>query len=242
MTALRRIAPLILGAAVLAAVPAGASAASKDCPPKKGTIVKKSLGRIWHQGSSLYGCTTVYAHKPKSKRLGPWKPGTRVRFDGVNVVWSVPLVRDGVRSDRMWAANVDSASRWLTGTRIVPQSGDTPAREARVRTLVMQDTGAAWLTTDGAVVAALRFPETDPQAIGGLPGPFVPAQKLLLVASYPDAPTQDAIAASLKIDEGDGEGDECGGSNPYSFLFSTAPAASPVGVLWWGSWTSTNCL
>src|SRR5690348_10062111 len=86
-------------AALLAPVAAHAAPKYPDCPAKRGTLAKDGLGRVWHTKATLYGCTTVYGRKPRTQRLGPWKAGTKVAWDGARAAWSVPLVRDGVRSD-----------------------------------------------------------------------------------------------------------------------------------------------
>jgi hypothetical protein len=49
------------------------------------------------------------------------------------------------------------------------------------------------------------------------------------------------LAASLRVKELDGEGDECGGVNPYRITFRPGAGAAELGVLWDGYWTSTNC-
>lgn len=85
---------------------------------------------MWHKGKSLYVCATE--GKAASRRMGSWKPGTRVLFDGFNLVWTTPLTRDGARSDRLWAGSALTGRRWLSGSRAVPASGGERAREARV--------------------------------------------------------------------------------------------------------------
>jgi hypothetical protein len=223
-------------ATFLAVAPAGAAS---NCPAKKGTLAKNSYGRVWHSGTSLYACTTVYGHRPRARRMGPYKPGTKVSFDGVNLAWTTPLTRDGVRSDRAWAGSADNGHRWMDGKRLIPASGDQPEREARILKLIARDRGAAWVTQDGDVTLALQFPETNPEAIGTLPAPLKADDKRLLVGSF-GAATAAQLAATLKLTEGDGDGDECGGTNPYELTFQATPGTT-IGVRWWGSWISTNC-
>src|SRR5690348_5745498 len=100
--AARPLAALLGAAAVLAgagaappAAPAAAARAARDCPAQRGTLARAPLGRVWHRGHSLYACTTAYARRPRSVRLGPWAPQTRVAWDGVNAAWTVPLWRGG---------------------------------------------------------------------------------------------------------------------------------------------------
>src|SRR6185436_15259439 len=158
--------------------PAGA-ATSQDCPATKGTLAKRSLGRVWHRGATLYGCTTVYAHRPRAKRLGLWTASTRVAFDGVNVAWTVRRTVGYRRVDRIWAANIDSGRRWLKGARLVPPAGGRPAHEARAQAVLLRDQGVALVTQDGDVALTLREPQDDPEPIGSAAS--VPAYKDFLL-------------------------------------------------------------
>ncbi len=225
---------------VALAVPAAASAKG-DCPPRKGTLAHNGVGRIWHQRTSLYGCTTVYGHNPRARRLGPYKTGVKVTFDGVEVAWTVPLTRDGVRSDRVYAGNVDDGSRWLLGRRLVPATASAPEHEARLQKLVLRDQSVAWVTTDSDLVFAMRSPDADPTPIGTLPAPLAVDRNLLLVGSFPTTDPA-ALAATMELKELNGEGDECGGSNPYTLTAKPDPASARIGARWFGSWASTNCL
>ena len=66
---MRAVSALAATLALVCAAPA--SAKSDDCPPRKGTLVKKPLGRVWHKGHSLFGCTVVFDTRPRARRLGP---------------------------------------------------------------------------------------------------------------------------------------------------------------------------
>jgi hypothetical protein len=224
--------------ATLTAVTSDASAAA-SCPARKGTIVKNSYGRVWHSGHSLFSCTTVYGHKPKTRRLGPWAVNARVAFDGVHAAWTVPLVREGVRSDRAWAANADDGRRWLLGSRLLPSSSG-PGQEARIQKILVDDEAAAWVTRGGEVVLAVRDPQDDPAPVGVLPAPLESQDKLLLVGTWttPDAKT---LAATARLEELDGDGDECGGVNPYELTVDPQLNGARIGATWSGGWTSTNC-
>jgi hypothetical protein len=182
---------LLVGLALAALLaPGAAQAASKrypDCPAKRGTLAKDGLGRVWHTKATLYGCTTVYGRRPHTQRLGPWKAGTKVAWDGVRAAWSVPLVRDGVRSDRLYAASAEDGARWLVGTRALPKSVSAPAAEARVQRVFAYDSTAGWVTRDGAVVFAAEMPEDAPTPIGTLPAAPVADHHLALVGTWPDA-------------------------------------------------------
>jgi hypothetical protein len=237
-----RIAALAALALSLAcAGPAAASAASKDCPAHRGTIVKKGLGRVWHAGHSLFGCTVVYGQKPHTVRLGPWSPKSRVAFDGVNVAWTTPLTRDGVRSDRAWLATTDGkGKRSLSGSRLVPAAGDLPEHEARIQRILLVDQGAAWITRTGDVVFALVSPAGDPTPIGVPQVNLAADHQLLLVGSWPYGSAA-KLAATAKLTEGAGDGDECGGVNTYTLTVAPDPAAAPIGATWDGYWERQNC-
>jgi hypothetical protein len=233
MTPRRPLLPLLLAACALTAVLTGPAQARKsyDCPKRAGTLAVKPLGRVWHQAGSLYACTTVYGRRPQLRRLGPWKAGTRIAFDGVGVVWTVPLLRGGVRSDRAWAASAEDGRRWLAGRRLLP------AGEARVQRVLGTDQGAAWVTTGGAVVLALRSPQSDPEAVGTLPAAPVADRGLVVLGPFAGA----GAAASATLEELEGDGDECGGANPYRLTVQPEPGADRVGVTWWGGWERPFC-
>src|SRR3954471_13554459 len=124
-----------LAAAVLALVlpRAAAAKAPASCPAKRGTLAHESGGRVWHTKATLYGCTTVYGRRPRTQRLGPWKPQTKVAWVGTQAVWTEPLVGEAVRSDRIYAASAQDGSRWLVGTRALPATATAAAAEARVQ-------------------------------------------------------------------------------------------------------------
>jgi hypothetical protein len=227
-----------LAAAGLGAAPAPA-AKSYDCPATKGMISKRALGRVWHRGATLYGCTTVYGHRPKTKRLGPWTPTTRVAFDGVDVAWTVRRTVNYRRVDRIWAANIDSGRRWMQGYVLVPRTPTTEPREERVQSVELRDRGVAWITQAGDVVLALQSPQDEPEAIGAA-GALKPSGRYLLVGSFTSL-TPRTLAATLALKELPGDGDECGAVNPYELTVQPDPSHPPVGVRWSGYWQSTNC-
>lgn len=243
MTARRPAALLtaaIATAAALGAAPSPASAAA-DCPAQKGTIVKDAIGRVFHRGTRLYACTTVYAHAPRSRYMGPWSPGTKVSFDGVNLAWTVRVTAQGRRSDRVWAGSADTGRRWMLGQKPNPGGADLAAREDTVRAIVANDRGIAWVTRGGAVVGALEEPADDTvTAIGALPAPPSVLQKrLALVGTWPGQGA--LLAETLELQETGGDGDECGGVNTYALTVRPDAAQPAAGVAWDGYWTSTNC-
>jgi hypothetical protein len=233
---------IALAAALLASPALAPAAPAKPCPAKKGTLAKDSRGRVWHQGASLYACTTVYGRAPRAVRLGPWKAGTKVAWDGSHAVFSVPLTRGGrVVGDRIYAADAQDGRRWLLGTRAVPKTATTAAREARVQRVFAWGATAAWVTKDGAVVFALRSPEDTPSAEGALPAAPVADGKLTLVGTWSGVGPTD-LGRTVKIDASGGDGDECGGSEEYRLtLAPDAGSGARVGVRWFGGWSRPYC-
>jgi len=240
MKILAATAALALAAIGLSA-PSGALARSHKCPHHHGQLAGDWFGNVWHHGASLYACTTVYDHPPRARRLGPWTPATKVAWDGVNAVWSVRHTSLGEPSDRVWAANADSGKRWLSGTRLVPNGPHNPFLAGRVQRVLVKDAGAAWITQKGDVVLALNEPAgEDPVAVGTPPLPLVAVKQLLLVGSYPTVPAAQ-LAATATLQELDGDGDECGGVNPYKLTVQPDPSGPRLGAQWDGYWDSTNC-
>src|SRR5689334_2163405 len=102
-------ASIAIGVLLALAVPSARAASSvKSCPARTHTLAKTTVGRVWSSGTSLYACTTVYGRKPNKVRLGPWRAGGKVAWDGSDAVWSVPLVRRGALvGDRVYAADAE---------------------------------------------------------------------------------------------------------------------------------------
>jgi hypothetical protein len=235
---------VVTAALVLAALaPSAAHAASAtSCPAQKGTLAHDSRGRVWHHGASLYGCTTVYGRAPRTRRLGPWKPGTKVAWDGSHAVFSVPLTRSGtVVGDRLYAADAQDGQRWLLGARAVPRTARTDAREARVQRVFAWGATAAWVTKDGAVAFALRSPQDAPVAEGAAGGTPLADGRLTLVGRWPDSAPTD-LGRTVKIDAAGGDGDECGGAEEYRLtLMPDAASGARVGIRWFGGWERPYC-
>lgn len=226
-------------AGLAAAAPGGAMARSHICHRHHGHLAGDFFGNVWHDSHSVLACTTVYDHPPRARRLGPWTPGTKVAWDGVNALWTVRHTSGGVTTDRMWAANSDNGKHWLSGTKLVPGAAGAPFTDGRAQRIFLKDQSAAWVTQAGQVVMAMHDPADTPTAIGTLPAPLTAVKQLLLVGTYP-ASAVPGIASSLRIKELDGDGDECGGENPYQLTYSVN-GGSRVGALWGGYWESTNC-
>jgi hypothetical protein len=236
-----RVALVVAALAALLA-PAGATAkAAPTCPAKAGTLTHDSYGRAWHAKGSLFSCTTVYGHR-RVVRLGPWKPGSKLAWTATHATWSVPLTRDGVRSDRIYAGSSEDGKRWLVATRAVPASAAGPAAEARVQRVFAWDATAAWVTTDGRVVFALEQPQDAPAAIGTLPAAPSADHHLTLVGTWPHAGPAD-LGRTIRIDSANGDGDECGGAADYRLTLAPpgAAAGQRVGVTWFGGWSRPFC-
>jgi hypothetical protein len=231
-------ASIAIGVLLALAVPSARAASSvKSCPARAHTLAKTTVGRVWSSGSSLYACTTVYGRKPNKVRLGPWRSGGKVAWDGSDAVWSVPLTRGGhVVGDRVYAADAEDGSRWLLGARAGVKA------EARTQRLFAWGTTGGWVTRDGAVVFAQQSPTEAPAAVGTLPAAPAVSGKMVVVGTWPDvSPT--TLGRSVKLDAtGDGDGDECGGSEQYRLtLVPDATSGARVGVTWWGSWERPLC-
>jgi hypothetical protein len=230
-TPILRLLAAAAAALAMALMPAVASAHDYRCSSHRGELAGNEVGLIWHSGHSLYGCSVEYDEGVFVRRLGPWAPGTKVAFDGANVVWTVPTTVGGFRFDRVWGANVHDGLRWLTGTKPVPQGPGHRFLDARVYKLFQAGEQAAWITTGGDVVAANDGPDAEVSAIGLPPSPLVWTKQLVLVGHFPTVDPH-TLAAYARLIEGDGETDECGGSNPYTFTLKTSASGPVFGATW----------
>lgn len=222
-----RIFTALLAALVLALAPAAASGHARPCTHHSGYITGNEIGTLWHSGHSLVGCTTEYDEAHIVRRLGPWTLGTKVKFDGANVVWTV---RQGA-TDRVWAANVHNGQRWLTGTRLAPQGAGLPFADGRVYRLLQVGEQAGWITTGGEVVAATDESSFDATPVGTPPAPFVTSKQLLLIGRFASiAPA--TLAAHTHFTTGQGETDDCGGTIPYTLTVRPNPSAPAFGATW----------
>ena len=232
------LASLAIGVLLALVAPRADAASVKPCPARAHTLAKTSVGRVWSSGSSLYACTTVYGRKPNKVRLGPWRSGGKVAWDGSDAVWSVPLIRGGkVVGDRVYAADAEDGSRWLLGARA------GVGAEARTQRLFAWGTTGGWVDKDGTVVFAQRSPQEAPKAIGTLPAPPVASGKLVVVGRWTSAtPTDLGRTVKLDVTPDSGDGDECGGAEEYRMtLVPDAATGARVGVAWWGSWERPFC-
>ncbi len=227
-------------AATLTSAAGPASAATRSCPARAGTLAKDSSSRIWHQGDSLYACTTGYGVAPRSKRLGPYAPGTRVALGGTNVAWTVRQTKEGRRTDRVWAADLFSGRRWMLAQKPNPGGVDKPSREVLIQRLALSGTALAWVTKGGDVVAALRDPVGPPTVIGTLPAPPVRQDKLFLIGSFADTPVAE-LGRSLKVTPGGGDGDECGGVEAIDFTVRPQAGGPVAGIRAEGGYASPVC-
>lgn len=232
-------ASLAIGVVLALASPDAHAASSKTCPARLHTLAKTTVGRAWTAKGSLYACTTVYGRKPNAVRLGPWRTGGKLAWDGSDAVWSAPLTRGGkVVGDRVYAADAEDGSRWLLGARA------GVSREARTQRLFASGTTGGWVTKDGTVVFAQRSPQEAPKAIGVLPVAPVVSGKLVVVGAWPGvSPTELGRTVKLDVTPDSGDGDECGGAEEYRMTLvpDATGGGTRVGVAWWGSWERPFC-
>lgn len=247
------LAPARVGAvigALLLVTAAPTEARVARCPHHAGTLATTERypngvsARVWHQGTSLYGCTTAF--RRTIRRLGPYRPGTTVAVTPWgHVAWTVPLLRDGVRSDRIWATTIDERQTWLAGKRLVPRRGSESEREGQILRVVVTDGpdagGAAWVTRAGDVAMATQVTNESPVPIGALPVALKPAGRRLLVGSFGESAAAH-IASTLKIAVDDEYGDGCEGGRTYATRFSTAADGDEIGAAWRHFWLSDDCL
>lgn len=235
----RTFLPVLAATALAVAVaPSAAVAATKSCPARPNTLAKVWAGRVWASGGSLYGCTTVYGRKPNKVRLGPWRSGGKVAWDGSDAIWSVPLVRGGkVVGDRVYAADAEDGSRWLLGARAGVSA------EARTQRMFSWGVVGGWVTRDGTVVMTERSPQEPPKVIGTLPAPPVVSGKLLVIGRWTGVtPTELGRTVRINTTPGTGDGDECGGVEEYRMTLMPDPVSGDrVGVSWWGGWERPFC-
>lgn len=243
-----RIAPpaLLVGLATAALAVACASAApasaSARCAARAGTLAVTPVGRVWHRGHVLYGCTTAYGRRPNAKALGPWAPGTRVAWDGVHAAWTVVRRRGGVTSDRIWARSAEPGAprAWLRGARAVPPSGASPGREARVLRIRTLDAAVGWVTRSGEVVLSVLSPQADPVRVGSSSSPLAPTNRVLLVDTFTWVPAA-SLAASLALKGVSLDGDECGYVGDFTLTVVPPGAPAPVGARWTGGYERPDC-
>lgn len=237
--------------------PASAIPQGYECPAHTGEFARTGASVLWPgkvKGKNvLYGCTAFYGEKPRSFRLGPWNKASKASFDGQTVVWTAR--KPGTKEDAVWVADASVGSTWLRGVR--PTTGKGSSADVKVERLVAAGEVAAWVTTRGTLVMAVSSPQDDAQAIGasspaatqtpatspttgapqGLLSPLVAKGKRIVIGRW-EALASPAFADSLEVLVGDGEGDECGGVNPYDVTVEPLAGGARVGAeisAYWGS-------
>ncbi|MDO9352539.1 MAG: hypothetical protein Q7T55_02525 [Solirubrobacteraceae bacterium] len=252
-------AAVALGVAAPLAVTGSASARAKgDCPKHTGEFGRKGGSVLWpgpYAGRTvLFGCTSFYGEGPKNYRLGPWAKGSKWAFDGSTAAWVIK--GSGGKGDRIYVGDAAAKYTWLPG--LAPVVGRGAKADGKVSRIVVTGDVAAWVTTKGTVAAAARSFEQDPETVGaelaaakpdpaispttglaqGLVSPPAFKGKRIVLGRF-EAAAGKPLADSLKVVIGQGEGDECGGTNPYTV--TAAPIAGQrVGATWFTSWTSTS--
>lgn len=252
--------PSVVASAALAfaALPVSPAAAKAGTCKKHSTqIARKGASALWLSANKkvLYGCTSFYDLAPHDEKLGPWSPQSKVVFTGSTALWTV---RAGGK-DRVWAADATTENgAWVRGAR--PAIGD--GADDAVLTLKAYGDAAAWITTKGTVVMAVKSPNDDePSPIGAgslgalaptAPSPTAPKPQGLAVDPVKpqanrvvvgrwgglDVPT---LAGTLSVTEGSGgDGDECGGVDQYVATVKPVDGQAAVGLSWLSSWSSTS--
>jgi hypothetical protein len=230
---------LVVLAGVLAATMPAAAARPRPCRAMPHTLATSAQARVWRVGRSLWACIALDT-APRTHRMGPWAPGTRIFLEGLQLAWTTPDVDLSGRSDRIWAADIATGERSMTDLPLVPASGAASARDARLETLLGIDGAVlAWSTRSGDVVIAQNDPQGEPVAAGPLPGPLVPDRRRLLVARYPGRDPL-LLGASLHLFAEDGDGDECETVSDYALTFLDA-ANRATGVVWSGGARNPDC-
>jgi hypothetical protein len=119
-----------------------------------------------------------------------------------------------------------------------PEPGTTPTTPAA--TTPAGTTPAS--TTPAATTPAATTPAatTPPPTLTGLALPFAPQGKRLVVGHWPDVDIAD-LADSLELTIGsNGDGDECGGVDPYQATVRPVAGQPRVGAEWFNDWSSAS--
>ncbi len=224
---------LVLAFATLGLFPPASGAFPRKCPARAHTVATDAgaYSRLWTANGALYGCIKYGGETPRGKRLGPWTRGGAVDFTETTAVWTTTVTRRGRRSDRVWAADAYTGKRFLSGKLLVPATASTKEAEGRVQGVVAgTDGAAAWVTRSGEVGVALDRPygDGDPSLADG--GEVRPDGNRALLGRFVSDPAR--LLASQKIEQDEGEGDECGGA--YDVTFSVADP--PVQLTWRSSY------
>ncbi|MDQ3722397.1 MAG: hypothetical protein M3376_04880, partial [Actinomycetota bacterium] len=218
-------APVVLGAAA-------GSAQSARCAPQAGALanVGNGFGRVWHRGRVLYACSIQSSGRPRTRRIGPWTPATKIAFDGQNLAWTVRMVVGGRLTDRVWASGLDNGARWLVAQKPNPAGPDRASRESLVLRIVGRGGAVGWVTANGALVAAVRNPGDAPIPIGTPAiAPALLQKHLIALGTYHGVSAR-SLANSLKIADVQSEGDDCGGIIANDITVRPGPSAEPVGA------------
>ncbi len=244
--------------AVLVAAVGPAAARAAGCPQHTGEFARTGGSVLWPgkvKGKNvLYGCTAFYDQRPKSFKLGPWNKASQASFDGQTVAWTVK--KPGTREDAIWIADVSRGYVWMRGLR--PTTGRGSSTDVKVSRLLATGEGAAWVTTRGTLVMAISSPQERPEPVGettpaatptpavspttgapqGLLVPLKPKGRRVVVGRW-ESVAGDDFADTLSLEVGQGEGDECGGVNPYDATVEPVDGQR-VGASWWAYWSSTS--
>lgn len=261
------LASLVVAGLGIGASPA---AAAGTCKSKPGQLAKAPNAVLWAKGKSLFVCTAFYGDPPKSARIGPWGKGSTFAFSSGDVLWTVrkPATSTADAEDRIYAADGPFGT-WLNGLRLttgpasaldrriktleisggaaawVTTKGTVMAAVAQPQVepdLIGAGTPGAAAPVVPGVTDVVPPPAAStllpfPQGLSGAPTKLT--GKRFLVGRWTALPNA-ALAASLSVKYGEGDGDECGGAGNYLITVQPVAGQPAVGVDWITGWTSTS--
>lgn len=253
----------------LAPAAAQADGSIDRCPRHAHEIHRTGGSVVWERGGSLFGCVAGYRNPQlggvedqdpsydyphtKARRLGPWSPGSRIVFDGVEAVWAYRTrSKAGEPVDRLYAIDVRAGKAWLRGTRPTFDLADRV-----VEHLALGVNFAAWITTRGTVFAAAEGGfgadsgpqdpfDLEPVGAGtsgadGLATTLAPQGHRLLVGRFPNATPQQRATFRLKrLSDLDMENEQCIGSYRWETTIVPVAGAPRVGAIWRGAYFPTE--
>jgi hypothetical protein len=232
----------VLGAALLAFA-AVTPPASATCKHHSGTLASSYGNRVWHTGSTLFGCEGQNADQFPQVKLGRWAPGTKVKLAYGFVAWTVPGGSGTGRYDRVNAMSIaigSSWTSWLRNKRAVPAGTSSSAHDARVQSLVTRVAALAWITTMGDVVMGVQEPTKPPEPIGDLTTTLRAQKNLVLVGSWPKGSAAD-LAKSVKFifQQGDSACSYVG--DKYTLTVQPPGLADRAGARWFDRSPYLDC-
>lgn len=265
------VAALALASAAVLAPPALADGKILVCPKKPHEIERVHSSVVWERKGSLWGCAAGYSNpqlggvessdptlssKRIARRLGPWSAGSRVVFDGVEVVWAYRTTsKAGAPIDRMYAIDVRQGKPWLRGARPTFDTADRTVEQ-----LKLGQNFASWITARGTVMAAAEGGfggdetpadpfDLDLVGVGtsgatGLVPALLPQGNRLLIGHFPDLTAEGRATLRLsRLTDMNMENEECIGSYRWETTVQPGPGLPRVGGIWRAAYfpSDVNC-